>query len=156
MVLVHDKLYQSRGLARIEFGNYLQSLAGELQSSYSTRSGKRIDVRVTADEITLPIESALPSGMIVSELLTNVFKYAFPGDRNGSAHIRLEAGNGQVRITVSDDGVGLPPDFDPAHSSSFGWQLIHNLVGQLGGKVEVASDGGTRVSISFPPNSAEH
>jgi len=156
MVLVHEKLYQSRGLARIDFGNYLQTLTEELQRSYSSRSGKRVNVLVTADEITLPVESALPSGMIVSELLTNVFKYAFPGDRNGSAHIRLEAQGNQVRITVSDDGVGLPPDFDPGHSSSFGWQLINNLVAQLGGKADVASGDGTRVSISFPMNPAGH
>jgi PAS domain S-box-containing protein len=150
MILVHEKLYQSRGLARIDFGNYLKSLAGELTRSLGERSGKRVDVRVTADEIALPIESALPCGMIVCELLTNIFKYAFPGDRSGSAHLQLVAHDGRVRLTVTDDGVGLPADFDPEHSTSFGWQLIHNLAAQLGGTLSVASEEGTRVSISFP------
>jgi len=150
MILVHEKLYQSRGLARIDFGNYLQSLSAELQRSHGARTGKRVDVRVTADELALPIEAALPCGMIVCELLTNVFKYAFPGEGNGTADIQLEARDGRVRLTVSDDGVGLPPDFDPEHSASFGWQLIHNLSAQLGGTMSVASEGGTRVMISFP------
>ena len=150
MILVHEKLYQSRGLARIDFGNYLQSLAAELQRSHGARTGKRVDVRVTADELALPIEAALPCGMIVCELLTNVFKYAFPGEASGTAQIQLEARDGRVRLTVSDDGVGLPPDFDPEHSTSFGWQLIHNLSAQLGGTMSVASEAGTRVMITFP------
>jgi len=156
MILVHEKLYQSRGLTRIDFGNYLQSLAGELQRSHGARSGKRVEVRVTADAIALPIESALPCGMIVCELLTNVFKYAFPGDRNGSAHIQLAALDGHIRLTVRDDGVGLPDDFDVEHSPSFGWQLIHNLAVQLGGTVSVANDAGAQVSISFPRPSVDH
>jgi PAS domain S-box-containing protein len=150
MILVHEKLYQSRGLARIDFGNYLRSLAAELQRSYGARSGRQVDVHVRADKIELPIEAALPCGMIVSELLTNIFKYAFPGERTGGAHIRLVAGDGRINLAVSDDGVGLPPDFDVQHSSSFGWQLISNLTAQLGGTVRVVSQNGTTVSISFP------
>ena len=98
MILVHEKLYQSRGLTRIEFGNYLQSLAGELQRSHGSRSGRQINVRITANEMALPIESALPCGMIVCELLTNVFKYAFPGERSGSAHIQLVAEDDHARL----------------------------------------------------------
>lgn len=154
MILVHEKLYQSRGLTRIDFGNYLQSLAGELQRSYGTRSGRQIDVRIAADRIELPIESALPCGMIVSELLTNIFKYAFPGEHTGRASIRLTTGEGRVNLAVSDDGVGLPQDFDVQHSGSFGWQLISNLTAQLGGTVHVVSQNGTTVSISFPSQAA--
>jgi PAS domain S-box-containing protein len=157
MILVHEKLYQSPGLARIDFGNYLQSLAGELQRSHGARTGKRVDVQVIADEISLPIEAALPSGMIVCELLTNVFKYAFPGDTSGAARIELRTEGGRIALTVRDDGVGLPPDFNPEQSTSFGWQLIHNLSTQLGGTTTVTSKGGTSVTISFPqpPAAAE-
>jgi PAS domain S-box-containing protein len=154
MILVHEKLYQSRGLTRIDFGNYLRSLAGELQRSYGARSGRRIDVKISADEIELPIEVALPCGMIVSELLTNIFKYAFPGELKGGANLRLATRDGQVDLTVSDDGVGLPPGFDIQHSGSFGWQLIRNLTAQLGGTVRVLSQHGTTVSISFPAQGA--
>jgi PAS domain S-box-containing protein len=156
MILVHEKLYQSRGLARIDFGNYLQSLAGELQRSYGARSGRRVDVRITADEIALPIESALPCGMIICELLTNIFKYAFPGGRDGGADIQLATADGHVSLIVSDDGVGLPQGFDPRHSTSFGWQLINNLARQLGGTMDVVSRNGTRVAITFPVESGGH
>jgi PAS domain S-box-containing protein len=156
MILVHEKLYQSHGLTRVDFGNYLQSLAGELQRSHGARSARRVQMRVAADEITLPIESALPCGMIVCELLTNIFKYAFPGNRTGTAQIRLTTADGQVRLIVSDDGVGLPPGFDPQQSTSFGWQLIQNLTAQLGGTLHVASLNGTTVSIGFPLQSVAH
>jgi two-component sensor histidine kinase len=86
----------------------------------------------------------------VCELLTNIFKYAFPGERSGSAHIWLAADDGHIRLTVSDDGVGLPRNFDPQHSPTFGWQLVHNLAKQLGATVSVGREGGTQVSISFP------
>lgn len=156
MILVHEKLYQSQGLTRIDFGNYLQSLAAELQRSHGARSARRVQVRVSADKFTLPIESALPCGMIVCELLTNVFKYAFPGNRSGNAQIRLTTADSQVRLIVSDDGVGLPPDFDPQQSTSFGWQLIQNLTAQLGGTLHVVSLNGTTVSICFPMQSVGH
>ncbi len=149
MILVHERLYQSQGLARIDFGSYLRSLAVELQRSQGVRSGRQIEVRVTADDIALPVESALPCGMIVCELLTNTFKYAFPGDRSGSAQVRVRASGDKVRLTVSDDGVGLPSGFDPQHTTSFGWQLIQNLTAQLGGSVDVESRNGTSVSICF-------
>jgi PAS domain S-box-containing protein len=156
MILVHEKLYQSQGLTRIDFGNYLQSLAAELQRSHGARSARRVQLHVSAEEFTLPIESALPCGMIVCELLTNVFKYAFPGNRSGCAQIRLTTTDSQVRLIVSDDGVGLPPGFDPQQSTSFGWQLIQNLTAQLGGSLHVASLNGTTVSICFPMQSAGH
>ena len=148
MILVHEKLYQSRDLSRIDFGGYLKALVRDLRRSYATAGG-RIDVRVTADELEVPIEAALPCGMIVCELLTNVFKYAFPGTRSGKALVALSARDGRVSLTVSDDGVGLPPDFDPERSTSFGWQLVRNLTAQLDGTSTIERDRGTQVTISF-------
>jgi len=145
---VHEKLYQSRDLSRIDFGGYLKALVRDLRRSYATAGG-RIDVRVTADELEVPIEAALPCGMIVCELLTNVFKYAFPGTRSGKALVALSARDGRVSLTVSDDGVGLPPDFDPERSTSFGWQLVRNLTAQLDGTSTIERDRGTQVTISF-------
>ncbi len=149
VILVHEKLYQSADLSRIDFASYLQSLVRDLQRSYGA-SARRVEVHVTAESLALPIETALPCGMIVCELLTNVFKYAFPEGRAGRAEISLTAAGGRVRLTVRDDGVGLPQSFDPERSTSFGWQLIRNLTAQLGGAVSMGPPGGTQVTIAFP------
>jgi two-component sensor histidine kinase len=149
MILVHEKLYQSRDLSRIDFGSYIRALARDLQRSYLT-TGRNVGVRVTADTFALPIESAVPCGMILCELLTNVFKYAFPDGRSGTADVSVTAADGHMHLNVSDDGVGLPQDFDPEHSTSFGWQLIRNLTAQLGGTAEIVRGDGTQVAISFP------
>jgi len=148
MILVHEKLYQSRDLSRIDFGSYLKVLVRDLQQSYSAR-GRDLTVNVTTDPVGLPIQIAVPCGMIVCELLTNVFKYAFPNGGSGDATVSLTADGSHVKLGVSDNGVGLPADFDPRNSSSFGWQLIRNLTAQVGGEVSVERSPGTRVQISF-------
>ncbi len=148
MILVHEKLYQSRDLSRIDFGSYLQSLVQDLRRSHAA-NGQSVEVQVAVDEVRLPIESALPCGMILCELLTNVFKYAFPAGRKGEARITLTTENGRVSLSVGDNGVGLPPGFDPEQTSSFGWQLIRNLTTQLGGRLTLDREAGTRVTVSF-------
>jgi PAS domain S-box-containing protein len=150
MILVHEKLYQSRGLTRIDFGSYLRSLVWELQRSQVERAGRRIEVRVEVAPLELPIESALPCGMIACELLTNVFKYAYPEGRRGDAVLRIVVDCDRVNLTVSDSGTGLPAEFDPERSTTFGWQLIHNLTTQLGGTLAVSREAGTHVTVSFP------
>jgi len=149
MILVHEKLYQSRDLSRIDFGSYLKVLVRDLQQSYSAR-GRDLTVNVSTDPVGLPIQIAVPCGMIICELLTNVFKYAFPNGGSGSAAVYLTADGSRVKLGVSDDGVGLPADFDPRNTSSFGWQLIRNLTAQVGGEMSVERNAGTRVQISFP------
>jgi PAS domain S-box-containing protein len=150
MILVHEKLYQSRSLARLDLADYLRSLVDCLQLSFRNRD-VRIDVRVDSDAIELPVELALPSGMIVCELLTNVVKYAFPGAPGGAATVAARRTGDQVGLSVADDGVGLPPGFDPEQQETFGWQLVRSLVVQLDGRLEVAGGPpGTRVTISFP------
>ena len=152
MILVHEKLYQSPDLSRIDFGSYIRALARDLQRSYLT-TGRNVRVRVAADTLELPIESAVPCGMILCELLTNVFKYAFPDGRSGTADVSVTAADGRMHLSVSDDGVGLPEEFHPDQSSSFGWQLIRNLTAQLGGHARVDRRNGTHVAISFPRSS---
>ena len=148
MILVHEKLYQSRDLSRIDFGNYLRSLVRDLQHSHSA-GGRRMDVKVSAAAVGLPIQLAVPSGMILCELLTNVFKYAFPHEKTGAVTVSLTAEGALVRLCVEDNGVGLPSGFDPHNSSTFGWRLIRNLTAQLGGEVSIDRREGTRVAIVF-------
>jgi len=106
-------------------------------------------VKVSAAAVGLPIQLAVPCGMILCELLTNVFKYAFPQEKAGSATVSLTAEGALVRLSVQDDGVGLPASFDPHNSTTFGWRLIRNLTAQLGGEVNIERRQGTRVTIVF-------
>jgi PAS domain S-box-containing protein len=149
MILVHEKLYQSPDLSRVDLGNYLRALVRDLHHSYID-SGGSLDIRVAMEAVALPIESALPCGMIVCELLTNVFKYAFPEGRRGTVTVSLGASNGLIRLGVHDDGIGLPATFDAGQAASFGWQLIRNLVAQLDGTANVGGQGGTQIEITFP------
>ncbi len=150
MILVHEKLYQSLGLTRIECGTYIQALIRDLCCSYATLASGRISVHVEADPIALPIESALPCGMIVCELLTNSIKYAFPDERRGEIHVTLTTAAECVTLAVSDDGIGLPADFDVTRPATFGWQLISNLAAQMDATLTATGGGtGTQVVMRF-------
>jgi two-component sensor histidine kinase len=112
--------------------------------------GGSISVSVDANPIALPIESALPCGMIVCELLTNSLKYAFPGERRGEIRVSLTTAAEGLTLTVNDNGIGLPPDFDPAHATTFGWQLISNLATQLDATMTATGGNrGTQVALHF-------
>jgi two-component sensor histidine kinase len=153
MIVVHETLYQSKDLSRIQLAGYVQSLAEQLAQSYVSRD-RRIATRVEIGDQALPIEIALPCGMIVSELLINAFKYAFPDGRDGEVMIRVTHADERLAITVSDNGGGLPEGFAPDQTTSFGWQLINGLATQLNGTVSVARDHGTAVTVSFPYRAA--
>ncbi len=151
MMLVHEKLYRSNDLARIDFGDYLRTLVPEIAKARAKKT--QVAVSVEAANVLLPIETAIPCCLLVSELLTNALKHGFPDARGGRIEVRSSLDAGELALTVSDDGVGLPEEFDPSHSDSFGWQLIHALAGQLGGSVDVARQGGTVVRLILPLSS---
>lgn len=152
MALLHETLYRSGNLALIDFEGYSKDLCGKLLLS----SGP-IATRVTLDyrvaPVRLPLEQALPCGLIVNELVSNALKHAFPGDRPGRVLIELETlGEKSLVLSVRDDGVGVPPDFDPAASSTLGMQLVHGLASQLNGylHLEAPQGAGVSVRIEFP------
>jgi PAS domain S-box-containing protein len=146
MILVHEKLYQTGEFSRVEFRDYLQSLISTLTDSFDDR---RVRVELCSDDIRLPVEFALPLGMIVCELVTNTFKHAFDGRPDGRLSISVRRERADVVAEVEDDGVGFPPDFDSADSDSFGWQLVHGLVEQINGTVEATNGTGAHVRVSF-------
>ncbi len=111
------------------------------------RTGERASVH---GDVRLPIELALPCGMTVCELITNVYKYAFPGGRSGAASVNVRIEGDRVVLKVDDDGVGFPEGFSSAVKGSFGWDLIRALTMQLDGTVEATTDKGAHVVISFP------
>jgi len=148
MTLLHERLYQSPDVARIIFCDYVRALVAELVRSFAPRRGIRIEVKTTND-ILLPLEIARPSGMIVTELVANVFKHAFPGTREGTATVSVRTVDGRIVLGVDDDGVGFPDGLIPGAGSSFGWELVRSLVLQLDGTVEATTDRGAHVRVSF-------
>ncbi len=151
MALVHERLYQSGDLSRVDFGNYLKSMAHELFHTYSA-AAHGIELRVEAEEIFIGIDLAIPCGLIVSELISNSLKHAFPENSDVSREVMLalrKSGN-MIEIDVGDNGVGLPESVDLGSTPSLGLVLVPQLVRQIKGEVLIDRASGTRFHISFP------
>ena len=149
MALIHEKLYQSQSLAKIDFGEYVQSLATDLFRSYH-RNITGIQLNVQVDEVALGLDQAVSCGLILNELITNTLKYAFPDGMEGTIWVELRSSPERVlSLRVADDGVGIPADFDILNTKSLGLQLVKNLVGQLDGKMELDHSEGTDIRVSF-------
>lgn len=149
MALIHEKLYQSDDLARVDFHEYISNLAAYLFRSYEVNSGA-VTLNVEAEDVLLGVDTAIPCGLIINELVSNSLKHAFPAGTGGSINIRLRpAGPERLTLAVSDDGVGLPPGFDARNTPSLGLQLVNTLARQLGGEVEVARGSGAEFKITF-------
>ncbi len=148
MALVHERLYTAQDLSRIDMGDYLAALTGGMASAQRGQTPP-VTITVDADPIDLPIGTALPCGMIVTELVTNAVKHAYPGSAGGAIMVRLDRTATAVVLSVEDHGVGMPVAFDADGTPSFGWRLIRKLAEQIDGTVTVARDHGTLVSISF-------
>jgi PAS domain S-box-containing protein len=149
MALVHEKLYQSTDLARIDFAEYSRSLLGYLWRAHGAAAA---DVRLTLDLelVQLPVDTAVPCGLILNELAGNTLKHAFQGRNEGEVSVALKNGvNGCIRLSVSDNGVGLPQGFDWRQASSLGLHLVKLLTKQLGASVEVSGGDGTMFEIVF-------
>lgn len=149
MALIHEKLYQSEDLARVDFSEYISNLAAYLFRSYEVNAGA-VRLSVEAEDVLLGVDTAIPCGLIINELVSNSLKHAFPGGTGGSINITLRpAGTERLTLTVADDGVGLPRGFDVRDTPSLGLQLVNTLARQLGGDVLVGDCAGAKFSISF-------
>jgi len=149
MALIHEKLYQSKNLARVDFGEYTRSLISHLFDSYGV-DPERISTEVQSDGVDLAIDTGRSCGLIVNELVSNALKHAFPGGRKGRVTVGLERANGTCILRVSDDGVGFPAHVDFRNTESLGLQLVNTLTEQLEGNIELSCNGGTTFTISFP------
>lgn len=157
MALIHEKLYGSEDLARISFIDYVPELARNLFISYGADAG-RIKLKITVTEVSLGIDTAIPLGLIINELVSNCLKHAFPADapcgRPGEpeCEIRVDlrpSGDGRYLLTVSDNGVGAPKEIDFHNSKTLGMKLVNTLVEQLDGTIDLESGIGTQVKITF-------
>jgi two-component sensor histidine kinase len=149
MALVHERLYQSQDLARIDFAEYVRSLANHLFRSYGVNTNV-IQLKINVHNVFLGVDMAIPCGLIINELVSNCLKHAFPGGRGGEIQIELPADDdGQCTLVVSDNGVGCPEDLDFRDTGSLGLQLVNMLVEQLEGTIELDRGGGTAFEIRF-------
>jgi two-component sensor histidine kinase len=150
MAFIHERLYQSQDLARVDFAEYVRSLTNYLFRSYGV-SMDVIQLKINIDNVPLSIDTAIPCGLIVNELVSNSLKYAFPDGKGGEIRIELGSdGDNRFALMVSDDGVGLPEDVDFRKTESLGLQLVNNLsVAQLEGAIDLDRSGGTTFRITF-------
>ena len=156
MALLHENLYQSESLARLNLPEYVKSLCAHLlRAAGPIRARVQLECHVEPGTISLELDQAVPCGLLLNELVTNALKHAFPGERSGCIRVTLERATPQtVGLTVADDGVGLSVTLDPRATSSLGLQLVSLLTQQLHGTVNFERGQGTAVHILFP-NSAE-
>jgi PAS domain S-box-containing protein len=147
IALVHEKLYRSSDLSRIDFADYIESLVVHLFQTLQI-DGRRIAFRPELKSIELDVTTAIPLGLIVNELVMNSLVHAFPQDRSGVVSAVLDAPDEfRFRLRIADDGVGLPPGFDIARADSLGFQIVQMLVEQINATMAVRTEGGTSVEI---------
>jgi PAS domain S-box-containing protein len=149
MALVHEHLYQSPDLTRINLADYLRCYVPYLTRVYR-KQARRIAVRTDAEDTYLDIDHAIPCGLLVNELVSNALKHAFPAGRVGEIHVGARQENGHANLSVSDDGVGLPANVDFRRPKSLGLQLVNTLVKQLNGTINLDNHRGTTFEVTFP------
>lgn len=151
MSLIHERLYQSGDFARIDFAEYITIITSDLQNTYRLFCGN-CSVEFDTDHVELDIIKAIPCGLMLNEIISNSFKYAFPPAFPGKGTIRIsyhERDDETIELIVSDNGVGLPPSVDPEKNKSLGLSLIYLLAEQIQGTIRIGREGGTRYTVTF-------
>jgi two-component sensor histidine kinase len=148
MAMIHEKLYQSHDLNHINIFDYINSLVKDLFYSYAIPKNQ-IKTVIKVEEINLNIETAVPCGLIISEIISNSLKYAFPGGREGEVHISLKHNGEKLYLTISDNGIGFPEGIDFKNTDSLGLRLVNNLTEQIDGELELDRSHGTKFNITF-------
>ncbi len=162
IALIHEELHEGRGIDKLNFSLYLQRLADSL---FHTCRLENTNVSLNLDleeSIFFDMDTAVPLGMIVNEIVSNSFKYAFSGRDGGEIQIILHRkedikdGNTEYVLTISDNGVGIPENIDFENTETLGLQLVNILVDQLDGEIELKRDKGTEFTISFSVEEKEN
>jgi two-component system, sensor histidine kinase PdtaS len=151
MSFAHQKLYQSKNFSEVDFCDYLKKIISQITHIFGTES-KNIRIKVNCENAMLGIETIIPCGMLVNEIITNSVKHAFPGNKRGEIKVTFRKADGdKYRLTVSDNGVGIPGGVDIADAKTLGLQLIETLAKQLEAKTELHGKNGTEYRITFKP-----
>jgi two-component sensor histidine kinase len=147
MALLHEQLYHSPNSERIDFTAYAHALLTHVFQAY----GATATVQSSMDDMVMSLDTAVPCGLILHELMSNALKHAFPdGGTPGTIAVTLRSGSeGRYTLSVHDTGIGFPPEVDFHHTTSLGLQLVHMLVGQLDGTIDLTTGGGTTFTVTF-------
>lgn len=156
MALIHEQLYRSPGSSLVQFSEYVQSLVGRLLQSYAGES-RGIRLELAVDPVDLPMDTAIPCGLIVSELVSNALKHAFPAGRSGTISLRFQSADGRCTLSVRDDGVGLDEARRGSGRQTLGLQMVPALAMQLDGTFTIGNHpaGGTSAVVEFAVAPAE-
>ena len=148
MALIHERLYQSTDLKRIDFGDYIRTLADDLYHTY-VMDTSLIHINVDVDDIMLDINTSIPLGLVVNELVTNSLKHAFNPGESGEISIKFNQQNDKYLLEVKDNGIGFPKDIDYKSTDSLGLRLVTSLTDQIDGEIEFDNASGTSFKIIF-------
>lgn len=150
MSLIHQKLYQTKDLAHIDFKEYIETVTMHLQHSYGILED-RVKILIDVSKMNMSIDNAIPAGLIINELVSNSLKHAFPDNRSGNIFISaaFDEYNNEYWLLIRDNGIGLSSKIDLENSASFGLRLVHTLVKQLDGMIEIVNKGGIEFRIHF-------
>ena len=147
MAIVHEKLYESSNFADINFKQYLEKLVYDILYTYGIKKGT-IKAQLDIEDVPINIDTAIPLGLIINELITNSVKYAFT-QKQGNITIQLKSLPEKIEISIADDGIGIPEDINLENPETLGLQLVNNLVGQIDGEIELDRSHGTEFKITF-------
>ncbi len=148
MSMLHEKLYRSEDLSRINMSEYALTLINFLLRSYSV-DGK-IEPIFDINDIHLSIDSAIPCGLIINELVSNALRHAYPDNHAGTLSISMHKTNGDIKLEVSDDGIGMPEEYTIGCTKTLGMTLVETLAQQLSGQVKFFNNCGATIQITFP------
>jgi len=149
MALLHECLYQSQNLAQVDFPDYIRQLVPHLYHSFEIPTG-RIRLETKLVHLYLDLDAAVACGLIINELVSNSLKYAFPDRSEGVIQIELTSQDHTAQLIVADNGVGQKSPFDLANAKTLGLRLVRTLAEQLGGTIEMRTNGGVEARLTFP------
>ncbi len=146
--MIHEKLYQTKDLSRVEFSGYVKTLITQLFIAFGIQPDE-ISFTVNANNIFLSVDNAIPCGLIINEIVTNSLKYAFPDNRKGHISIDVSYNNTHYTLKIADDGVGMPEGYEIDKPETLGLQLVNTLVFQLDAELRLERNNGTCYTITF-------
>lgn len=148
MAFIHESLYQTKNFESVNFSEYVTTLTKNLIHSYSINSQK-IKLILTLDNLFLNLDTSIPCGLIINEIVSNSLKYAFPSNRDGIIFVNLKKDKHKVTIEAGDNGVGFPETLDIKKTQTLGLQLVDTLIEQIGGTLTIDNSKGTKFIIEF-------
>jgi two-component sensor histidine kinase len=149
--MIYENPYQASDFSGVAFDKYLNDLVTYLYRTYNINTNL-VKLNINIGPVYLPIDASVTCGLIINELISNAFKHAFPDGRSGNIKLSFVKSVKQIKLVVSDDGIGLPENMDIEINDTFGLLLISTLVDQLNGTLEVIRTNGTKFIIRFPHN----